>query len=250
MLVVAILAVLCTVFILPEFGRPRHASRANCQNNLKQIGLAYRTWEGDYGDRYPQALTGTREFPNGTSGTCFLPDLWAPTTGLSSRGAPLTSISQPWMVYRVMQNELNNPKIIICPADDSHTITPNADFTGTPAAPFNNSNCSYFVGRDADETYPAMMLSGDRNMCLSSNQANLPNGAYGYSPASGPLGWIVALGTNARPGWTAKMHKGAGNVGLADGSVQQTSSASLQRLVSRNGDTNSASSGQNWLLFP
>ncbi len=35
--------------------------RSYAQNNLKQIGAAYRTWEGDYGDKYPRQLVGAKQ---------------------------------------------------------------------------------------------------------------------------------------------------------------------------------------------
>ena len=62
--VIAVLAVLA-MLLLPRFdGGPHHAMRINCVSNLKQIGLSFRLWEGDNGDKYPMSVSVT----NGGSG--------------------------------------------------------------------------------------------------------------------------------------------------------------------------------------
>jgi prepilin-type processing-associated H-X9-DG protein len=65
-----------------------------------------------------------------------------------------------------------------------------------------------------------MILSGDRN--LDTNRAAVSSGL------------LVITQTNGL-GFTSKIHNRAGNIGLADGSVQQTSSPNLQVYVSRSG---------------
>ena len=100
-----------------------------------------------------------------------------------------------------MSNELSTPYILICPAD----VRPRAkDFGST----FSNTNISYFVGVDADETKPQMPLSGDRNILGGMKLAN----------------GILEITTNQFVSWSSEMHDGVGNIGLADGSVQQLGS--------------------------
>ena len=71
--------------------------------------------------------------------------------------------TQPGFTYYhfgVMSNELTTPKIVICPADSGgnrHEATNFFMITGRGDF-FNNKRISYFVGVDADETKPSMLL--------------------------------------------------------------------------------------------
>ena len=82
-----------------------------------------------------------------------------------------------------------------------------------------------------------------------------PNNGYGNGPNIS-----VAEGTNfvanaQAPCWTDKMHQKNGNALLADGSVQQLSSAKLRDQARNSGDTTSltpatATNPGNCLAFP
>jgi hypothetical protein len=171
--------------LLPALAKAQaKARRASCQCRLKQMGLAFRTWEGDFSDVYPMSVP----VAQGGSKEC-------------QAGSNL------FRHFTVMSNEINNPLILVCPAD---TRKPAKDFQH-----FSNTNLSYFVGLDADETRPAMWLDGDRNL--------VTNGA----PAAPGL---VVLTPQDTVTWSQTMHQGAGDIGLADGSVQQTGPESLRSL--------------------
>ena len=68
---------------------------------------------------------------------------------------------------------------------------------------------------DANDAHPQMFLSGDRNIT---------------GPAA-PENGILKLVPGGAAGWTAEIHGNQGNVGLADGSVQQYSNAGLQKAL-------------------
>lgn len=189
--VIVILGVLAAI-LLPAFtAHGCKCQKISCVSNLKQIGIAYRIWAGDNGEKYPMQFSvtngGAFEFATG---------------------------SNSWMVYSVMSNELSTPKVVICPQDRKSVLA--TDF----GKAFNNSNVSYFVGLNADEDHPQMMLSGDDNFAIG-----------GVSIKSG----LLEFSTNAPISWTAVRHKYAGNIGLVDGSVVSTSSSFLRQVLVQTG---------------
>jgi len=110
--------------------------------------------------------------------------------------------------FLVMSNELSTPYPLRCPADVSRSVA--KDF-----GKLNSTNISYFVGLDAAGTTPQMFLTGDRNL---TNGLTLTNR-------------VLCLATNLPVGWTHELHSGNGNIGLADGSVQQLSTLRLREAV-------------------
>jgi len=194
---VVLAVVLLLALLLPAWSSPkRKASRVDCMNNLKQVSTAFRLWGGGFG---------------GTNG--YYP---AHVTTNTGGALELAAQGEVFRIFQVMSNELNTPKILICPAD-----------TRTAAASFgtlSNANLSYFVSADADEANPRMLLFGDRNLTL--------NGLTG-------LRGLVALPTNAPVGWVrTNLHRTEGFVGLADGSVQQATAARLRQFLAASGRTN------------
>jgi hypothetical protein len=79
----------------------------------------------------------------------------------------------------------------------------------------------FFEHPGSDEAHPQMFLTGDRNVT---------NGQAANSR-------FVDLTTNRPVGWTHELHKVQGNIGLADGSVQQFSTARLQEALAATGDS-------------
>ena len=190
LLLVIVVVAIQVVLVMPLLSRYHNGGiRINCASNLKQIGLAFRTWEDDNTNRYPM-LVYTNE-----SGTM----LYANASNL-------------FRYFQVMSNELNNPKILICPEDKSRSPAPDFDS-------LSNSHLSYFAGLDADETFPTRLLSGDRSI---SNGARPTNG-------------ILLVTTNQPVTWSNKIHKQGGNVLLADGSVQQVGTAQLKAFLAQTG---------------
>ncbi len=188
--VLACIVGIVLVALLPALNRARVMARTTaCESNLKQIGMAFRTWEGDYHDLYPM-----RYYTN------------------ADGSAKYADGSNAFRYFQVMSNELKDPSVVACPSDERD---PAADFEH-----LKNQNVSYFVGLQADEKWPAMLLSGDRN--LVTNGVDVVPG-------------LVIIGTNTQVDWSAKMHNQTGNFGLADGSVQRGTSYTFQMFLGRTG---------------
>jgi competence protein ComGC len=177
--VILVVLVILLFLLIPELKTAKkRALHTACVDNLKMVGLAYRTWSTDSGDSYPQAvdvkLGGSKE--------------WI-TAGQVSRH------------FTAMSYGLGSPKTLLCPADYQRRAS--ASFSSG----FSNTNISYFVGLDAEDTQPQTLLCGDRNLVLRSR-----------TPTPG----ILILTTNPTPpvSWSKDLHVSCGNVGLGDGSVQ------------------------------
>jgi prepilin-type N-terminal cleavage/methylation domain-containing protein len=257
LVVIAIIAILAGM-LLPALARAKaKAQRINCVNNGKQVGLAFRIFSGDNGDRFPTQVAGT---DGGVSDIANVGTVVAGTATAANNVACAT-----WKVFNCMSNELGATKIIVCPSDErvqyNNGNFPNfanyAAFQTAAPAP-NNNNVSYFVGRDANETLPTMLLTGDRNIGYTAPGFTAPNtaGGYGYSQgtvatptsATGNAAALTTVvGTLNNIGWSAKVHNQAGNLGLADGSVQQVTPGKLRDQLRNSGDT---ATPANALLFP
>ena len=109
------------------------AETVKCRMNLRNVGVAFRTWATDHEGQYPYGYTNaTRVFTN--AGGVF-------------------------RNYLVLTNELGTSKIPHCPMDKERK--PAAGW-----AKFDDTNLSYYVGLVTNSLEAEMLLSGDRNLTL------------------------------------------------------------------------------------
>lgn len=135
----------------------------------------------------------------------------------TNKGGSLEFVSttQVFRHFAALSNVLGVTVILVCPADAKRK-------EATTFETLNNTNLSYFINLDAREDFPNEWLSGDRNLKHSVKQVN---GSYPFT-------------SNTVVGWLKSSHVEAGNIGLSDGSVRQTTSSYLQESLKHSTQTN------------
>jgi len=225
--VVAIITILAAS-LLPALARTRlQAQRVSCGNNLKQVGLAFRTWAAANGGYTPMKAADSQ---GGASSSVGMRVLSASQN--TSRGV--------CKMFLCMSNELTTPKVLFCPSEYEtsyrQAATSFSGVSGPGKIPYTNDlNVSYFIGVDSSEASPRMLQTGDHNL----GSGNPPAVAYFAAPSTGNP--FVSLGTNfpannVAVGWMDNMHAKQGNVGMADGSVEFFSRSRLQDALKNSGD--------------
>jgi hypothetical protein len=155
---VALALVLGGLWLVRESTRPS-AKRLGCTSQMRQIGLAFRTWGLDKDGRFPTSVSVTNE------------------------GArELAAAGDVSFIFKVMSNELSTTKILVCPNDANRTAATNF-------VALANTNLSYFVNVDAVETNWTVVLAGDRNL---TNRRSANSRFVSVSGAT-TLGWDKAL---------------------------------------------------------
>jgi len=237
LIVLAVLMVFAAFFLPSLANRPIRAPRIQCVNNLKQIGLATRVWEEDNNDKYPMAVYAT-------NGGAYDFIHHAETNAAPLTPTPSQIGTPPYQgrVFQVMSNELSTPKVLVCPSDSFHTRAATNFWTaGQGSGDFDLTKVSFFIGADANESDPQMVLFGDQNIGLQAKAGpNIPGATRFTSPmvvTSGAIGWNA----NAGWAWTVDTHNKLGNLALADGSVQQVSITGLK---------NAMQNGTNTVVYP
>jgi type II secretory pathway pseudopilin PulG len=129
----------------------------------------------------------------------------------NANATKLITSGKAYLLWQMMSNELSTPKILYCPADTDH-VTATSFSIG-----FSDANISYFFGLDATTNDTQRLLVGDDNLAVNDVPAR---------PG------ILTLWTNSPVAWTAARHKFVGNLGLADGSVQQVTTKGLISAIS------------------
>lgn len=228
LLVVLVTLGLLASMLLPSRGGSRKHPRIKCVNNQKQIGTAFRVFATDNGDKFPLQATNH-------------PYLYQPSEIGTAPGATPTTTAFAWQVFQAMWNELQSPKVLLCPSDRFRaTYNRVTDFAALARAPGLSSTASlghpgnqnraisYAPQALAEEINPLAVLNVDRNINFSS-ASNAPTttawpGGSRFvitdEPAANSVRWVMGSGS--------MLHDSQGNVAFADGSVQQATATTLQ----------------------
>lgn len=201
------------------------ARRINCVGNLMQIGLAMRLFATDHADRFPMSISTS-------AGGCAE---WVP--GNRDQQTALNT----FRAFQTLSNELATAYILVCPADLHDRVRATnfaTEVNGLAAQGKGNRWISYFVGVDAVESQPQMLLAGDRNL-TNGNPPVVFNAPSGYFVRLGGGGEKEQLPDDPLgAGWSKHLHRGRGNIVLADGSVQQLTALRLREQLKHSGDSN------------
>jgi prepilin-type N-terminal cleavage/methylation domain-containing protein/prepilin-type processing-associated H-X9-DG protein len=205
LVVIAIIAILAAM-LLPAVAKAKtKAQRIACVSNLKQNGLGIILWSQDHEGKYPWIVQSAE------GGTYAQP--------------------QAWQHFAVLSNELGTPKVLHCPSDKERK--PADTFNGANGfvmPPAQNGALSYAIGTEATEGNTSMHVVVDRNI----------NGAFPKTCRVAGLNDVITtlVPFSGNTMWTKELHENAGNMALADGSVQMFSQFGLLTHLENTGDTN------------
>jgi len=190
LVVIAIIGILAALLLPVLNGGQRRAQRIFCENNLREVGIAFHVFSNDHTGKFPMDVStndgGSMEYiENGYSaGKIFY------TTFRS---------------FQSLSNELVKPEILICPSDTTRGAASNF-----PA--LQNQNLCYFIGASGTFDKPGSILAGDRN--LVTNAYETPT--------------ILQIGPGSRLSWTWEMHQFQGNILFGDGHVEEWNQSGLK----------------------
>jgi prepilin-type processing-associated H-X9-DG protein len=195
LITIVVVALVAGILLPALMPAKKRYKRIDCVNLLKQIGLGFRIYAEDHNDHFP----------------------WQVSTNAGGT-MEFGETTEVYCHFLSASHLFTSPKVLLCLAD-TQRVAANA-FTNRLGRPsFGNTNLSFFAGLDADETRPTAFLSGERNVSTNSDTAAR----------------ILVLSSNSPVHWAGGLHGNAGNIGFADGSVQQTSHQSLQTALQNTG---------------
>jgi prepilin-type N-terminal cleavage/methylation domain-containing protein len=234
LVVIAIIAILAAL-LLPALAKAKaRAQRIACVSNMKQVSLAFIVWVHDH-----------------EKGNLPFRVNWL-DEGTRVTGAPyppwLSLQNNAWFQYSWISNELQTPKVLVCPSDKAkHTAV---DWGNTDAAAgFRHANqqnksvsydlwldAGYINGELSFENAQEHILLSDRNIGFDSIGGGCSSG---LAPARAVISKPNPTGLVR---WKVEKdhgHGASGGMALLDGSVSSINNSGIDPLLRRGDDVGS-----------
>ncbi len=223
LVVIAIIGILAAL-LLPALARAKaKAAQIGCVSNLKQVGLAEISWVHD------------------SEAGIFH---WRTPPPEGTLGMPLQA--NGWWLFSWISNQLQTPKILVCPADTIKARNVCNNWGVAPGGLLNTAGranaVSYFIGTDAGEYY----INGVRYLSLEKSQSHVlfgdPNIHYdSMGSCSIGINDINQISRNmlVQDYWTNAIHGLTGDLALGDGSVSIANHSVFTNLMSLADDNGS-----------
>jgi prepilin-type processing-associated H-X9-DG protein len=131
--------------------------------------------------------------------------------------------NEAWDYFQLAGTRLKVSPVVTCPADEERLKDDVSEPTFQRFSKAKTSTdqqglqrlSSYFYSLDASAFNPQSVLSGDRNLAIDGQ----------------PVTGLTTLNSNTAVSWSTAIHNKKGNISLADGSVRQTTTATLRKAI-------------------
>jgi hypothetical protein len=150
-----IFSLVIAAFLMPVLSRARRNAqwepqnqRLSCENNLRQVGLAFKVWALDHNDRFPFNVSTNS---GGTLELCQ-PD---------ADGYDQNALAH----FRSISNELNNPGFLVCPKDRAKHAAPGFEALQTQNLSYRLRTGPKINGDNPQEVLAVCPVDGNQLFC-------------------------------------------------------------------------------------